>query len=238
MENNDTIAMMGEELLRELLPRSYNIMQDVVDWDGTKKELSFAKFKNFLSLVLNEFPEYEDFIKSVQDNSVILFRTRYKGIGYQSDIIDVINTILKWCKTEKERSSFKYKQGLFYTSDALLKETEELYKKKQYDEVMNKLNTALELALKGKLNIPLTKTGCKVANIIEILVKNNLGPVDHLKEAHKNILRLDNNGKHIAYISRQTDCITAIKTLKDLLEELQKTEIILSEDQRKKIYGE
>lgn len=127
-------------------------------------------------------------------------------------------------------------EALFYNLEDLIMKAQQAYTRGEYDEVMNRLNTALEILLKEKLGIPLTKT-CKVANIIEVLVKENVGPMDYLKEAQKNILRIDNQGKHIAYISKQSDSITALKAFGEIRNALEKITIALTEEQKKKIYG-
>ena len=56
--------MLGKELLGELANVSRNIVGGMVDSKGNRQMIKLTKFKTFLSLALEEFPQYKDYIEN------------------------------------------------------------------------------------------------------------------------------------------------------------------------------
>ena len=85
--------------------------------------------------------------------------------------------------------------------------------------------------------IPTTITRINTAKIIDIAVKEKIGPYPYFSEAKKHISMVDNKVKHQSYTSGKIDCINALRVIEDLKRALQKTEIRLSDEVRDKIYS-
>lgn len=125
---------------------------------------------------------------------------------------------------------------LFDSADDKVQQASNSYKNEEYSSAFHSLNTAIELALKDKLDIPVTITGINTSNVIEVLVSQKLGAYTYLDQAKKRVVVIDNKIKHTGYSPSKSECISAIKSIEDLLPRLRKSKITLSEDVKQKIY--
>ncbi len=89
--------------------------------------------------------------------------------------------------------------------------------------------------MKDSLEVPLTYKDLRVSNIIDIYVKNKIGPIEHLKELQKHILFIDNKVKHESYIPSRIESIDAIRIMQDFLVQLNKKKMEIPDDVREKI---
>ena len=139
----------------------------------------------------------------------------------------------------EEKTEKRIEEGsLFQGAKEKYKEAQKAYDAQDWDGCLNNLNTAFELILKEKLDIPTTIKGVKTANIVEILVKHDVGPVLFLKEARKHVTNVDNSVKHDGYEANKIDCIPALKSMEDLIRKLDNTELKIADEIKKKIYGD
>jgi len=154
-----------------------------------------------------------------------------------SKIISMIDYILEILELEKATDSKIEEMKIFEGANEKIKQAVSSFKKEDYTSAINNLNTALELVLKDKLEIPTTITKINTARIIDICIKNKIGPYPYFSEARKHICSIDNKIKHQGYSSSKIDCINAIKSMEELVSKLRDKKIKLNEDSRNKIYA-
>ncbi|ODS39294.1 MAG: hypothetical protein A7316_11150 [Candidatus Altiarchaeales archaeon WOR_SM1_86-2] len=154
----------------------------------------------------------------------------------KSEIISMVDHVLELIELEKSAESKISEMKIFESATEKMKEAGLSFNKEDYSSVIHNLNTALELLLKDKLDIPTTITKINTVGIIEILVKNKTGPNAYFSEAKKHVCLIDNKIKHQGYSPSKIDCINAMKVMEELMSRLKDKEIKLSDDIRNKIY--
>lgn len=193
--------------------------------------LLVAKFEQIMDIVNERLPNYKVFFKTFWERAVD-YRygiTTENALKLCDNILELIN--------EEKKSKEKIEEGkIFESAKDKLNAAVISFKREDWSSTMNNLNTSIELALKDKLDIPTTIPNIQTNKIIEILVKHKLGPVEYLKEVQKHVF-LDNKTKHQGYSPPKIDCVNAIKAITDLFARLDKTDIKLTEEIKKKIYG-
>lgn len=152
------------------------------------------------------------------------------------DARSALKHILNILKIEKTSEKKIKDMKLFDGADDKVQQASNSYKNQDYSSAFHSLNTAIELALKDKLDIPVTITGINTSNAIEVLVSQKLGPYTYLDQAKKRAVLIDNKNKHTGYSPTKSECISAIKAVEDLLPRLRKSKIALSEVVKQKIY--
>jgi hypothetical protein len=190
-----------------------------------------ARVQNLLSISNETLPDHHEF-----------FKCMYTEIGKElssfeiGDAVSVIQHLLNIIDIEKS-SELKIKEDkIFEGVEDKLKQASISFRKGDYSSVFHTLNTALELVLKDKVEIPTTLTGINTSNVIELLVKEKVYCYQYLDEAKKRITLIDNKIKHTGYSPSQPECITALKAMQDLTSKLKNTEIKISEELRNKIF--
>jgi hypothetical protein len=109
--------------------------------------------------------------------------------------------------------------------------------KGDHDAVLSCLNTSLELALKKKLEIPTVLPGINTSNVLDILISEKIGPVEHLEAVQKFIVPYDNAKKHLGLKTRDLHSVKALKAMEDFLPLWERADIKLSNDVKDKIYS-
>jgi HEPN domain-containing protein len=205
----------------------------------------YAKIENFINLSLNVLPEHKIFLdtawskwKEEYEVDLNIPVTEKKEKKYKMECaISIIEYTLELLELEKSTKSKIAEMKIFESANEKIKEASLSFNKEDYSSVIHNLNTALELLLKDKLNIPTTLTKINTVRIIEILVKEKKGPYDYFSEAKKHVCLVDNKIKHQGYSPTKIDCINSMKVMEELMFRLKDNEIKLSEDVRNIIFG-
>lgn len=185
---------------------------------------------NIASLVLKEHKTFFNSMSTAISNRI--------NFGYPfsvSEAISALNHIKQIIKLERDSEEKVKEIKIFEGANEKLKQAGLSFSVGDYSSTFNNLNTALELALKDKLCIPITITGINTSNIIEILIKYKVEPHLYLAEAKKHIVLIDNKIKHQGYSPTKVDCINAIGAMEGLMARL-KGEIVLIDEVKQKIY--
>ena len=186
-----------------------------------------AKVNNIIVVSLITFPEYTE-----------LFRSFYKDIPNTNKYaaLSMLDHILEIIKLEKTSLTKIKERKIFESAEDKLSQSNISLRNNDYPSVFHNLNTALELAIKDKLEIPTTITKINTTNILEIMVKYEIGPSAYLNEVKNRVVFIDNKVKHQGYIPSKIECINAIKSVEDLFQRLKSIEIKLSDEIKNKIY--
>jgi hypothetical protein len=214
---------MAEILLEELKPTNASY---IIGMNNVK----FAKIDRFLTLAVAALPDHQQHLLA-RANS-----WRQDARRYNTEAIQFIKDVLDLLSFEEKTQEKISHQELFASAEDKVKEAGKSFSNNDTSSVMNNLNTALELVLKDKLDIPTTISKVNTARIIELLVSNRVGPYPYLAEVRKNVLDVDNKTKHQGYVPSKTDCITAIKSMEDLMMKLKTTQVAVTPQVRNAIY--
>lgn len=191
--------------------------------------VEFAKLQNIVELIPNFLPE------------LIFFRNNIKSLIYGFKFDDAISTckyILEVLDLMNQTNKHINEGKVFLSVEDKLKEAGIAFRTEDYPSVLNCLNTAIELLLKDKLDIPTTITKINTAKIIEICIKENVGiSIKHLNEINKHVCNIDNKIKHQSYMPSKLDSINAIKSVEDLKKLLEHTPINMTNELKEKIYS-
>lgn len=200
---------------------------------ASKNPILFSRINLVVSSSMILFPEHKEAINSFWERH--LDKDDFGTFIYTLVAWQLIIDLKNYLKLEK---GFKKqtKRPLFNNSKDKFISAIECFKREDYPSTINNLNTSIELVLKDKLDIPTTISNIQTNKIIEILVKHKLGPVGYLKEVQKHVF-LDNKTKHQGFSPTKIDCVNAIKSVEDLFKRLDKTEIKLTDEIKRKIYG-
>lgn len=214
-----------------------SVKRDLKNFDGTyisriTNSTLYAKVKNLITLSLNTLPEHKTFLTTAWDNWDHHTYGRSK-----LEIISIIDYILELLRLEKSAQSKIAEMKIFESANEKFKQAVQSFQKGDYSSTIHNLNTALELILKDKLEIPTTITKINTSKIIDIGVKYELGPYTYLSEAKKHVCLVDNKIKHQGYSPSKIDCINGIKVMEELISKFRDKEIKLTEEIRKKIYA-
>ncbi len=184
-----------------------------------------VEFKNLMVLASNSLPDYRE-----------LFILSYKKVSNTSEAKSVVRHILEILEIEKS-SALKIKEDkIFEGVEDKLKQASTSFRQGNFSSVFHTLNTALELVLKDKVEIPTTLTGINTSNVIELLVKEKVHCYRYLDEAKKRVTLIDNKIKHVGYTPTEPECISALKAVHELMSKLKNKEIKISEELRNKIF--
>jgi len=183
-----------------------------------------ARYRDIMIAVSPVLPEHKTFISQVMNfNEYEPISSALKEIVALLDI--------------SEQAIQNIDEGKIFASvEDKIKQAGISFKNQDYPGVFNNLNTALELMLKEKLQIPTTITDINTTNIIEILISEKLGPTKHLEEVKKRLL-FDAHTKHRGYIPQPNECVHALKAMEDLKKVLEPMTMVLSEGVQEKIYS-
>lgn len=189
----------------------------------------FSKFINLISIATKELPEHKVFFNSE-------WAERYSiNVSDAAEFCDYILELLE-LKTRSEKRIHERK--IFQEADDKLKEAGVSFSKGDSTSVINNLNTCIELALKDKLDIPITITKINTDKIIDICMAHKVGPVEYLKEIKKHVLEIDNKIKHQGYSPSRKDCVDAIKATEGFLKKAKKYSFKVKGEIKEKIYSE
>ena len=217
-----------EKLARLVLLELTNYTQS--DYLRHKKTM-IARIQNILSVSNKTLPDHHTFFK----RTFTEIDEPYSHFAI-SDAVSVIQHLLNIIDIEKS-SEIKIKEDkIFEGAEDKIKQASTSFRKGDYSSVFHTLNTALELVLKDKVEIPTTLTGINTSNVIELLVKEKADCYQYFDEAKKRITLIDNKIKHTGYSPSQPECITALKAMQDLTFKLKNKEIKISEELGTKIF--
>jgi hypothetical protein len=196
---------------------------------GTSNPI-YSKLKKFFDISLVALPDHRDFVGRT---------TSYwleDSTRNADEATRIINSILDLMSFEQATQEKISEQKLFASAQDKLKEAGRSFEAEDYVSVMNNLNTALELVLKDKLEIPTTIKSINTAKILDVLISNRVPHYLFLDEAKKHVLQIDNETKHRPYNPSKADCIIAIKSMEDLMAKLKSTQFNLNSDVKAAIY--
>ena len=189
-----------------------------------------AKVRNVINLAHKALPEHEEFFVNAYEET--------KSIYYNSEASSALRHILDIIGIEKASQQKIEELRIFESADDKVEQASLSFRNDERSSVFHNLNTALELVLKEKCDIPVTIREINTSKVIDILVSKKLGPYSYLKQAKKRVTEIDNRIKHMGYKPSKNECIYAIKAMEELISKLRKTEIELGEETRNKIYEE
>lgn len=154
-----------------------------------------------------------------------------------SEAIKACDYILELLELKTSTEEKIEEKKIFQEAEDKLKEAGVSFSKDDLTSVINNLNTCIELALKDKLDIPITITKINTNKIIEICIAHKVGPVEYLKEIKKHVLEIANRVKHQGYSPPKKDCIDAIKAAEDFLKKAKEYSFKVTEEIKEKIYS-
>ena len=229
-----------EKFLAELTKELVKYWKSEKITEEQAKFLYNSKLQSMLEQVVYDvgkiLPDYSFFFNSYWRKIKYTPRGTLRKRISTSRCIQFCAEILSYLEEERGAKE-KIEDGkIFESAKDKLKAAEKAFRKDDWTSAMNNLNSSVELALKDKLAIPATLSKIKTNKVIEVLVKHGIGPTQHLKEVQKHIF-IDNKVKHLGYKPNKPDCVTAMKSVEDLLNMLDKVEMKIKEDVMKKIYG-
>jgi HEPN domain-containing protein len=190
-------------------------------------ESEIIEYQNLFTLIESFLSEHHEFIKRA-----------YYNKGSREEMISSLNylEIILDMKLEEIKDKDKEKPKNFLDSaQDKLKQAGLSFDNKDYSGVSNKLNTAVELAIKDALDIPSTINGINTSKILDILISNKLGPVEYLREVKKHVL-MDNLVKHQGMSPIESRAVTAIAAVENLFKKL-KEPVNISEEIKDKIWS-
>jgi len=212
-----------------------SVKRDVERFEENDIEIDpilFARVKNVVYNAIKFLPEHRIFFMTAWEKCLEPFTVFNKEKAIR--LLDYILELLKLERTTESRIS---EMKIFESGNKKIKQAALSFKKDDYISAINNLNTALELVLKDKLEIPTTITKINTSKIIDICVKHKVGPYAYLSEAKKHICSVDNKIKHQGYAPSKIDCINGIKVMEELISKLKDKEIKLTRELRDKIYA-
>ena len=207
---------------------------------GKKSHLSAISRGEFIDIInqcAKLFPEYSNFFKKAIEKSTYIsgYSTYYMTL---SDVTDIFDRIKNFIKLEETINKQLNVQSVFDTAFDRVKMASDSLHKDDIQSVFNHLNSAIELMLKDKLNIPSTYKNIKTSNIIEILISNKKGPYRYLDEVKNRVTFIDNEVKHHGYSPSKPEAIRALKITEELLKKIKDIEFNLSVEIENKIFRE
>jgi hypothetical protein len=213
--------------------------KDLKSEQGTiyaSESVTIAKFENIIVHARKFIPEHNTFLSSASER--ITDELDSESEVAVSEFESTLDYILELLDLQ-ENAETRIEEGrVFSSAEEKMREAGKSFASGDYSSVLNNLNTALELALKDRLEIPTTITSINTTRIIEILVAERIGPVEYMTEVKKHLLQLDNKNKHQGYNPSKLDCVNAIKALEDLVQRLRTQPLELPKAVRSKIYAD
>lgn len=212
----------------------------ILEEDIASAILSLEQLEDYL--YLNSYPVILALFCDIMNRASIylpdyrtFFQVNVKVRQNAGAAIGCLKRTLKMIEREKKFETNIKEKKLFLSAEDKLESAGKSFEDGDYPSTFNNLNTALELVLKDTLHIPLTITKINTSDIINVLVKERLGPIQHIKEVQKHVLIIDNKIKHQGYNPIKIDSINAIKAMEDFLGELNKKKMEIPNDVREKL---
>jgi hypothetical protein len=203
------------------------------------KPVEYAKFQNLLTLAMKLLPCNRAYFKAYWEATGHRITPLYGEAEHWINVREarkVIEDIFGFISFERTIEG-EIKQGnLFHSAEEKLELAGIAFRNQSWPDVFTNIHSAVELALKEKLGIPLTIPEIKLGNVIEICVKEEIGPYRFMAQVKKYCF-LDNQVKHVGYKADQVDCTRALKSVEDLFRELKKSEIKLTPAAESKIFA-
>ena len=228
---------MSLEKLRMLLVDARNDIVNYLSYKGYPrsdylryKPVIESKFVTLLDLTRKLVPDTAMFLE------MLMLKVKHNSLTFQ-DSLDALNHIFTLVEYESKIIMQLNKGNIFAGVNEKIEEATLYFKKEDYKGTINNLNTALELLLKEKFNIPSTLKGINTAKIIAIAIRYKKGHIKHMEEAKKNVSEIDNKSKHLGYVPTKVDCINALKIMEELNKNLKEVKIELTEEILDKIYS-
>jgi HEPN domain-containing protein len=218
------------ELLAKVVLESLNLRKCSANEIVARHDHLEAEFKNLMTVAINTLPEHKE-----------LFTVTYEKTNLDYGITvdearSVISHLLDVILIQKTTETKIREMKIFESAEEKMRQAGLSFRKEDYSSTFHNLNTALELVLKDKVEIPTTITGINTSNIIDVLTKYKVESFLFLEEARKHILLIDNKIKHQGYSPSKADCINGIKAMENLIAKLRNTEMKLTEEVKNKIY--
>ncbi|MHA1789881.1 MAG: hypothetical protein ACTSXT_11750 [Candidatus Helarchaeota archaeon] len=186
-----------------------------------------VQFKNIMNNGIKILPDHQDiFSISYQNAGNFTKRESINMLKHIKELIEIENIAVE--KIEELK--------LFESAEEKIKQASISFRNEQYTSVLHNLNSAVELALKEKLDIPVTIPSINTTKIIEILVNEKIGPYAYFNEVKKRVTFIDNKVKHQGYLPSKIESLNAIKSTTDLLNKLKPINIKLTNEVKNKIY--
>ncbi len=150
---------------------------------------------------------------------------------------EVCEYMLKMIDIEMDVEKDMASGSIFHTVDGKMEEAALAFRNGDFSGAIGSLNTCLEIALKDRLKIPSTIKQINTLNLIEICAKHKIWQPEFLAQAKKHVLDIDNEIKHRALKAEKKDAILALKSMEDLMGEMKKTDVAITDGVREKIYS-
>lgn len=180
---------------------------------SSHKELK-AQVKNVFNLADESIPYGETYFLKAKN----LLNQHYAFS--LSDAEDALEYILEVIE-DREAGVTKVKEmSVFESAEDRVRQAGLAFLKNDFASVFHSLNIALELVLKEKAEILANLTEQTPSNVIEELVKEKVNGYKYFDAAKKRVVRIDNKIKHRAYTPKQTECISALRAMEDLMSKL------------------
>ncbi|MDH5451127.1 MAG: hypothetical protein OEX77_09595 [Candidatus Bathyarchaeota archaeon] len=216
------IRLVLEDLHRSPKPSAYIRHQPTLQ----------AKVLNLLNVCNRSIPEHSSFFQ-IMSRKV---STTYPSTFSLDETAVGIEHVLAILRIEKISATKIEEMKIFESAEEKMKQAGVSFRKEDYSSTFNNLNTALELILKDKCDIPTTITGINTSNVIDLLIKYKVEPYSHFGEARKRITEIANKVKHQAYVPHKSETILGIKAMEELIAKLRDREIKLTAEIKDKIY--
>jgi len=191
-----------------------------------------AKVLNLLDICRKSLPEHSRFIQIMHSKII----ADYPSTFSLRETIDGIEHILAILRIEKTGENKIKEMKIFESAEEKMKQVNVSFRNDDYSSTFNNLNTALELILKDKCEIPTTIVRINTSNVIDLLVKYKVEPYSHFNEARKRVTEIANKVKHQGYVPDKSEAILGIKAMEELISKLRDKEIKLNDEIRNKIY--
>ncbi len=191
-----------------------------LDGNYYKNPSVYFLFKDILEMARKCMPDDETFfINSLNhldrySETYLLEKFLKTTLSYTKDLI----------KLYEETETLKSEGKLFLSAREKYKMAEKSFGIDDKPAVFSNLTTALELAIKEKLEIPATIPNIHIRAILKFFVKKKILP-RYSKQILKKIPDLRNPSIHQGFNPSRKDCIDAIKSVDEFLSKLETKKI-------------
>jgi hypothetical protein len=184
-----------------------------------------------LNIAFHILPDHVEYVKKTN----LIIHEKYSRFS-SNDVRYMLSHILYLIDLEQSSKEKLKDFKIFDTAYDKIEFAGECLRNEDFSGVFNNLNTALELILKDKVDVPSTLKGINTANILEILVSEKVKAYQFLDEAKKRVVFISNEIKHHAYSPTQIDAIRAIRIMEELMKRIKDVNWELSEAVQNKIF--
>lgn len=194
-------------------------------------DVFLPKIDNILNISHALLPDHIEYIKSISQK----IHQDYTSF-YSTDARYMLEHLLFLINLEKGSQEKIKDLKIFDSAFDKVQYAGECFRNTDFPGVFNNLNTALELILKDKVDVPSTLKNVNTSNIIEILVKEKVTNFQYLDEAKNRVVFITNNIKHHGYAPSQTEAINAIRIMEELISKIKDINWNLSDNVKEKIF--